>query len=425
MADTLALSPPPEPRDEAAVGNSPFPTVIQTPSTGSLNVGWGNDRPLPTNKNHGFVRKRSAAPMPNLLAQMKPPSRRPVDFVPATPSTHEVIAAAPPRAQMSDADIDASLVNIISDQKEVQSALTALQALHKSSPPARATPAYVPMMRSLRLSHERDSNPSRMSTPPSAKPPRSAQHEVARNEATSPALSAASTCLRESTEGTSSELETMSEEGEPLPSQPSTPGARARRKSREKMNERIAPNSPARQSGASSPCTSPGPHDTSLRQLGSRPGTPEAAAWRPPPAAPAAEWEANKRHAHASRLLSASARASRGAARKMLAMATNEQLRSQRAGEPMRPPTPPSPSDRYTTMAMTLPPTHASLAQHSLVMALEAKREEEAAAARRALAARREQWVVAARGEQMDGGPLACFLRGVHAILGCDAGLVH
>ena len=53
------------------------------------------------------------------------------------------------------------------------------------------------------------------------------------------------------------------------------------------------------------------------------------ARWRPPlDAPPSADWEVRKRHEHASRLLDASVKASKGAARKMLAMATNEQLRT-------------------------------------------------------------------------------------------------
>ena len=61
------------------------------------------------------------------------------------------------------------------------------------------------------------------------------------------------------------------------------------------------------------------------------------------------EWEARKRHDHASRLMRASANASKAAARRMLAMATNEELRI--SARPRRP------EDRFAATDIILPPS--------------------------------------------------------------------
>lgn len=139
-------------------------------------------------------------------------------------------------------------------------------------------------------------------------------------------------------------------------------------------------------------------------------------------------WEAEKRHQHASRLLSASAKASKRAARKMLAMATNESLRTTSA----LPAASASPEHAATAAAgdvfdglreSVLPPAGErappSLEADKYILPAHVVHSPTPAVARDA------QWEVVLADKRIatKAGPLECLLLGVQAVLGCDAGL--
>ena len=437
------------------IGNSPFPEIVERTPIGSLTVGWGNG--AQANGTSAFKRRSSASMMPNLLSKPgKPPTSEEL-HVPLTPLTLDAFSEP---STMTDADIDASISNVIQDQRGVQSALSALQALQHASaapgvPPGVSAPIYVPATRPRRLSHERDSFPviearaRRLSrerdTDGSLSPAlsdastRLRRLSVERDELTcSPAMPAPVPCARslsvEPDLGTfECELAALHEDVEGLAESAAAAKAemlstaRPRRLSRER-DDRASPGTQldaarARRASAESR-DSLSPEMTppaQWRQYGSQ-----------PPARISTEWEAEVRHAHASRLLTASAKASKKAARKMLAMASNEALRTSAMPPSFAPCDPeaydaPNSSASPNTSPHTsrpkvvspravsmsspyLPPTEASLELHRARMeALPPSKGDE--------------WHVVTRQPVSDAGPWQCFVHGLHAVLGCDAGL--
>jgi hypothetical protein len=161
---------------------------------------------------------------------------------------------------------------------------------------------------------------------------------------------------------------------------------RSRRSSGETTPDSLTPTSETRSQAATlrAAARSPTPHGASL-----------------------AEWEVQRRHQHAERLLSASCRASNRAARKMLAMAANEQLRT--SALPERAPMHPLPP-------MAAPPADASLVVPAAVP--DAAHDQSKRHARTRLDGEQSECL-----QHHMRTPFACLLLALHDALGCRGAL--